>query len=86
MKLVVRNPVLWQLHVLLVEQKQRAMQLVARRMIDPASALAIGGAVLGIGCRRQSPRSRHEIGLGRWIAAQEFIERRMSQDSAEPLG
>src|SRR5215212_962407 len=85
MELIIRHSILWQLHVLLVEQEECSVQLIACRVIDPARALAIGNAVLRIGCRTQSLRLRHEVRLCGWISRQKFIECLMGEDSAETL-
>ena len=86
MELVIRHSVLRQLHVLLIEQEERTMQLIACRVIDPARTLSIGNAVRRVGCRTHSPRFGYEVRLGTWIARQEFIERWMSQDAPKTLG
>src|SRR5688500_15943517 len=72
-KLIVSHVFVWKLHVLLVEQEKRAMQLVPCRIIYPARALPVCGAVLGIRYSRQSSRICHDTRFKSWIAYQKLI-------------
>src|SRR6476659_11193198 len=55
-KLIVGQFALWQPHVLLIDQKQRAMKLVARSMINPRRRLAIGNPMVRVGLSAELPR------------------------------
>src|SRR6185436_7663446 len=41
------------LHLLLVESEQRAMEIRAGTMVDPHRGTAVGGLVGGVGCSRE---------------------------------
>jgi len=85
MKLVIRGVALRQAHVLLVNQEERTMQLVARGVIDPLRSLTIGSSMIRIGLPSETSRCIHQISLECWFPLQGLVEKKPAKKIAHPL-
>ena len=84
-KLVFTHSFVRQSHVLLIEEKQRAMHLVTRGMIDPRVTLVTCRAVFRVRRLRHTPGSSNQLVLELRLTSEKTVERRLQQNRSDPL-
>jgi hypothetical protein len=69
--------------MLLIENKERAMQLVAGGMVDPRRALALCGPVGRIGATGKKPRLGNQVLFESDFVFEKFVQRGLCENSLQ---